>query len=148
MTAAGDPLPPCSGGGQSEATVDLLARTVFMAPMIGGMDWDVITDEDRDRYRRVARGQLDALAAAGRLLPEGAELRTEWAVWWLGPSGGIRLSQEHLTSRTEAEQMAPDRIGKYGIVRWELRYRELHDFADGSCLSGPWSAVPPESEES
>lgn len=136
----------------SEATVELVARAIFRH-RYNANDSQMERIWGKDPATRAsacgsANAALDALAAAGRLLPEGAETRTEWAVWWLGPSGGIRLSQEHLTSRTEAEQMAPDRIGKYGIVRWELRYRELHDFADGSCLSGPWSAVPPESEES
>jgi hypothetical protein len=94
-----------------------------------------------------AKEILDVLAERGLLLPEGAEQRTEWAVWWLGPSSGIRLTKEHLTSREEAEQTVPIRIGQYGIDRWELRYREHRDFTDGSCWSGPWSPVPPEPKE-
>lgn len=117
----------------SAATVELVAQ--------------VVEDERGCFSEAVAERILDALAAAGRLLPEGAETRTEWAVWWLGPGGGIRLSQEHLTSQVEAEQVAATRAGDYGIVRWELRYREHRDFPDGSCWSGPWSAVPPEPKE-
>lgn len=112
-----------------------------------GQWWDAAGDNPGwDQH--MAEVALGALAAAGRLLPEPVDTRTEWAVWWLGPNGGIRLSQEHLTSQTEAEQVAATRIGEYGIVRWELRYREHRDFADGSCWSGPWSAVPPEPKES
>lgn len=137
----------------SEATVEAAARAGFeseRARVFGpgcGPSWDEVDEVHRVWARDSARAVLDALAAAGLLVPEEAERRTEWAVWWLGPGGGIRLSQEHLTSQTEAEQVAATRIGDYGIVRWELRYREHRDFADGSCLSGPWSAVPPAPKE-
>lgn len=138
----------------TEATVEAVAQAGFeseRARVFGpgcGPSWDEVDEFHRVWARDSVRAVLDTLAAAGLLLPEPTDLRTEWAVWWLGPNGGIRLSQEHLTSQTEAEQVAATRIGEYGIVRWELRYREHRDFADGSCLSGPWVPITPELKES
>lgn len=82
----------------SEATVDLLARVEFDADQQPEalFTWEQALPFVRKAYRDRARAGLDALAAAGLLLPEGAETRTEWAI-----RNG--LSVTHCRSRERAE---------------------------------------------
>jgi hypothetical protein len=136
----------------SEDTVELLAAAiasarrddVFTEVEWNGSHWDSL----RDAYRADAVSALDALAAAGALLPEGAEQRTEWGVWWYGLVGnGIHLTREGFTSKRMAEDYAPSRIGDYGITRYEIWKREHRNWADGSSWSGPWSPIPPEPKD-
>jgi hypothetical protein len=58
----------------SEDTVELVARALFDAEYRSCEEptWEGLTKYDRDSYRKVVRIQLDTLAAAGLLLPEGA----------------------------------------------------------------------------
>src|SRR4051812_45170643 len=91
---------------------------------------------------RVIRGQIGALAAAGRLLPEGGETRTEWEVrWYSGPDDGIALHEQRLGSRRDAEVRGPQRVGQYGITRYSVHHREHRIFEDGSSWTGPWVEV-------
>jgi hypothetical protein len=131
-------------------TVELLARELFEAGQVSTDEetWESITEDDRDSYRKVVRAQFDVLAERGLLLPEGAEQRTEWGVWWYGLVGnGIHLTREGFTSKHIAEDYAPSRIGDYGITRYEIWKREHRNWADGSSWSGPWSPIPPEPKE-
>jgi hypothetical protein len=103
---------------------------------------------DPEDCANVAAESVRVLAAAGLLLPEGAEQRTEWGVWWYGLVGnGIHLTREGFTSKRMAEDYAPSRIGDYGITRYEIWKREHRNWADGSSWSGPWSPIPPEPKE-
>lgn len=114
----------------SEATVKLAVAAIVDA------NWRA---KNPGNITAEACAVLDALAAAGLLLPEGAETRTEWGVWWYGPIGdGIRLTQDKFASRAAAGQHAPTRIGDYGITRYEIRRRIHRVFPDGSSWSGPW----------
>lgn len=67
----------------SEATRDLAARAIhdhrYRDLDHGGDVWASDYEERTEAYA-LADGVLDALAAAGLLLPEGAETRTEWGV--------------------------------------------------------------------
>lgn len=101
--------------------------------------WSDMPADTRRLYEDRSRAALDALAAAGRLLPEPTETRTEWGIWWYGPIGdGIRLTQDKFSSRQAAEEHAPTRVGDYGITRYEIRRREHRYFADHSSWSGDW----------
>jgi hypothetical protein len=141
---------PDPSGRYSEDLVEMAARALFEAGRLTTDDetWQGITEDDRDSYREATRAQLDALAAAGLLLPEGAGTRIEWGVTWHADDpDGIRMWQGGMTHRAEAEQRALSKLGEYGITRYRLQTREHRDFADGSCLSGPWSPIPPETGE-
>jgi len=113
----------------SDATVDLVADAVAqatLAPAIAGT-------------LRHARLVLDALAAAGLILPDGGEERVEWGVWWLADGGGIAMAKERLSCREDAERLGPTRVGAYNIVGYEVRYRMHRVFDNGACSSGPWT---------
>lgn len=90
----------------------------------------------------VAQQVVDALRAAGRLLPDGGETRTEWEVrWHSGPDDGICMEERYHASRASAETVGPTRIGQYGITRYSIHRREHRIFEDGSSWSGPWVEV-------
>jgi len=97
---------------------------------------------DRRAFVAGRRRERERLAAAGRLLPDGGETRTEWEVWWhVGDEGGIALSERHLASREQAEQRGRKRIGEYAITRFTIHCRDHLIFADGSSFTGPWVEV-------
>lgn len=64
----------------SEATVELVARAEFEADQTPEhlITWERALSFVRKAYLDRARVGLDKLAAAGLLLPEGVETRTEW----------------------------------------------------------------------
>lgn len=72
---------------------------------------------------------VDHLTAAGRLLPEGGETRTEWGVRWHGmdvqPAAG-----RHAATRSSAT------FGNAIAVR-----RETRRWPDGRTFTGPWVEV-------
>lgn len=75
-------------------------------------------------------------------MPDDCEVGTEWEVRWYGTDDpdGIRLSQRHLQSRAQADNIAPTRLGEYGITRWSIHYRHHWSFGDGDqrcTFSGP-----------
>lgn len=114
----------------SEATVALVAAAiaaardddVFTEVEWNGSHWDGL----RDAYRVDARAALDALAAAGLLLPEGAE--TQW---------GLRHHDRESVSPYASREVA-ERWREVSQLGWHLVSRPV----------GPWSAVPPEPKES
>jgi hypothetical protein len=89
----------------SEDAVELLARLVFMAPMVGGMDWDLIDEDDRNRYRKVACAQLDALAAAG-LLATDAEYAVQTAGGYIIRCDSRDRAEHVLAGRTAIREHA------------------------------------------
>lgn len=97
--------------------------------------------------RHEIRDVLDALAAAGRLLPPDAEHREEWEVRWLSDRGGICMHERHLISRASAEELGPARVGEYGITSYSVHRRTHRIFGDGSSFTGPWVEVENTSEE-
>lgn len=60
--------------------------------------------EHADCIDAAVNAVLDALAAAGRLLPEGAEARTEWSIQWR--NGSVQGGK--LFTQAGAEQYAAD----------------------------------------
>jgi hypothetical protein len=66
----------------SEATVELVARAEFEADQTPEhlITWERALSFVRKAYLDRARVGLDKLAAAGLLLPEGVETRTEWGI--------------------------------------------------------------------
>jgi hypothetical protein len=69
MTSTGTWRPSGAGGGQSEDTVELVARALFDAEYRSCEEptWEALTKYDRDSYRKVVRIQLDVLAERGLL---------------------------------------------------------------------------------
>lgn len=131
----GEPhLGPCvdpEGPGFTREDVRRYAEHIAGNPA-AGMDVD-----PRDLF--AAAAVLGGLAQHGRLLPEPAEVRTEYGVWWhAGDSDGIRLDQERLRSPEEAHEEGRSRIGQYDITRYTVHWREHRMYADGSSWSGPW----------
>ena len=88
------------------------------------------------------RAALDALAAAGRLLPEATQESTEWGVWWhaTDPEGIVMTDYQH-PRREQAERTAKERIGQYGITGYSLVKCEHRRHADGSTWTSAWDRV-------
>lgn len=59
-----------AGGGRDLTATEIVARVLHASGLIS--EWD-------DLYEDAAADVAEALRAAGRLLPEGGETRTEWA---------------------------------------------------------------------
>jgi hypothetical protein len=98
---------------------------------------EVTDDRIRATYDRIARRVLAAIAATGRLLPEGGELRVEWGVrserhapspeitWFYGELEGA--ADESLKYRRDD---APDFLRDPDAVKvtrrvWEERWQEV-----------------------
>lgn len=110
--------------------------------------WGLAEGERADRlaetWARVVAGMvLDALSAAGRLLPEGGETTVETEVVWL-KDGRERDTHtyENLTDEYWAQELAA--ATKYGVDLGPRRRREVCTWPDGSTLVGPWVAVDQE----
>jgi hypothetical protein len=122
-----------------------------MAPEIKdgtGPDWRIFgssavpyeyTEHERDQYRAEAYAVIAqdraALMAAGRLLPEPLETRTEWG--YLHPGRPVMPM--------DCEEYADVNVRIGGGVK---QRREVQVFADGRELVGPWVAVDPDTPES
>jgi hypothetical protein len=89
----------------------------------------------------IARYVVEALTAAGHLLPVESRDSVEWEVRWLTESGGISMGEQHLISRGEAERLGPSRVGEYNITGWSVHHRTHRSYADGSSWTGPWCDV-------
>jgi hypothetical protein len=90
-------------------------------------------------------GVLAAIAVDAlrdRLLPEATQTSTEWGVWWHGTDPhGICLTSEHLRDRTQAEKVAVEKVGQYGITGYTLVSCEHRRYADGSTWISAWRRV-------
>jgi len=124
--------------------VDLIARHMAVLdgpPGRGQERWDALDDIERRLYVVKARGFLSLLAERGRLLPEGAETRTE--EWWgvLRRTGG---EVESVGGGSGAFLLA-----QYGALNGggKLMRRVDRLFADGSKFIGPWLPAPSPSTE-
>lgn len=114
----------------SEATVELVARASSEFGPAGREMWATTSAASREIYLSEARFILAALAAAGRLLPEGA-IR-EHAVRYLN-TGTVT----HPVSSAESAR----------LISKAWRDDEGIECEPVERLVGPWSAVPPEPKE-
>lgn len=127
----------------SEATVEAAAQAGFeseRARVFGpgcGPSWDEVDEVHRVWARDSARAVLDALAAAGHLLPEEAEQRTDYGVEFAYPGHDPKTLLE--PSLWVAEQTVA--LGAVGHAHAERRLMQR------TSWSTPWSAVPPEPKE-
>ncbi len=90
-----------------------------------------LTGDDWDGAHEV----IEALASAGRLLPDGGETHTEWVARW-----GVDLEFEHpLDSREHADNFVDG--GLRCGTRVAVEQREVREWPDGSVFTGPWVEV-------
>jgi hypothetical protein len=119
----------------SEATVELAARASFESEFgpAGREMWATTSASSQEIYLSEARFVLDALAAAGLLLPEGAEPRTDYGMEYTFP--GDDPITVPAASREAAERTA-ESGNRTGYAR--------HRVVERTSWSTPWSPVPPE----
>jgi hypothetical protein len=126
----------------SDARVEALATKRYQLDWPrSGDDWpDRVPPDEAASYRTEALAVLRWLAGQGYLLPESAEVRMDWEAWChAGEGDGIVLSCEYsMPSRGQAEEWARQQIGRYGITRYTIVWREHRCFPDGSTWAGPW----------
>lgn len=112
------------------AVVDLVAAAEFaydQAPE-HRFTWADALDSVRREYLNRAERGLDALHAAGQLLPPGGRSRVEW---------GSRGSHDPIPMRDE-------HAARYAAASWghALLQRTVVRWPDGSSYTGPWVEVP------
>lgn len=120
------------------ATAEIVARTLHRYL---GENWG----EDQEG---AALAVVEALRAAGRLLPEGGETRTEWGCEDNWPPGrGWQVDPVSVTElRNVAERYAAMYSGNSEIEHRLVRH-EVRDFPDRSIFTGPWVAVDQEATD-
>lgn len=117
------------------ATAEIVARTLHRH--LGG-DWG----EDQED---AALAVVEALRAAGRLLPEGGQTRTEWGV--RSPKekdylvDGFDPDEALFWARREV-RILRDRDQEAALIR-----RSTHAWPDGTTFTGPWVAVDQEATD-
>jgi len=84
----------------TEADVELAARALFDAECRvtdATWEWNLITEDDRESYRRVQRAALNALTAAGwRKLPDAIEpIAVEIEGWGKVGAGQAKTSERY-----------------------------------------------------
>lgn len=93
----------------------------------------------------VSTASVAALSAAGRLLPEGGEERTEWRVIYEYVDGS-RSAELPFADEESARHYASPRIRDV-VAAAELSHRSVTDFPDGSSYIGPWVPATPREGE-
>lgn len=105
------------------------------------------TEHERDQYRAEACAVMvedrAALMAAGRLLPEPLETRTEWGIRL--PDQPDYVTQNSPDPRRWAQHNVTVRRER-GIAAVLIR-REMRTYPDWSTWVGPWVAVDPDTKE-
>lgn len=117
------------------ALVELVARN------LPGLSWEYSSDEHRDERRASARRVLSALAADGRLLPPGGEVRTEYNLRHRNAYGRWKVIEDLASNEPESDwEFVRDNFGKdtHQVTR------TVTTWSDGSTLFGPWQPVPEE----
>ena len=126
----------------TDATLDLVASAEFdydQAPEYRIAWGDALGFVRREYLNRAARG-LDALRAAGRLLPEGGKRRTEYAV---------RVDRPHPRRSEKAGAiMGPwaEANARHAPTIWDgwaTLQRTVIRWPNGSSYTGPWVEVEP-----
>ena len=116
-------------GDYSEELVELVARTV--ADRTPGAAWALLGELGRFKFEADARAILDALSSAGRLVPEGSEVREEWGTRRT-MTDGSSIDWAEMSERS-ARRVMRDRSGPTALLH---RHR----------ITTPWTPSEPAQE--
>lgn len=98
-------------------------------------------------YRRGHEAAIEALSAAGRLLPEGGETREEWTATMRANATDRRQpsrATRRFTSPSDAAAWALGFADGGQLLLWR---RDRREWQDGTALTGPWVAVDQETTD-